>query len=522
MRLSDVNGFRNRSEAAYGCLALDCIAEQLTSQEEAEAPGIDTFTLIEMNDEATVVYDREPLDWILFNKMLERQSYAKPRSHGNYGQSIRAAETVINRELTRLEGMDDDELPAFAVILLSDGKPSDKDEYARTTRHLSVMSLSATLKDKFCFFGMGIGANGCDFKALEEMVNISKSYGGRGEFNHAGLSAASLGDGFSSLSSSMSTVRSALLSTVKEDHADDNITAVVPLNQRMSFSKSMDDCWKVRTGVKRYKFNLQEWKRDRRNENCVWYPVPMLAKGKPCGFAMDKVAFEKGSERRAYRFQEIDKNGKLIGKLLVAKETKGRIENEKKKYEFHEQFCRIQTTAAELASRFNRAVSITPLLRPLNTDDPTLPKISFVKCSVYGYTKIDGIPAGILVEHFLKGKFTKYNGNDGYVNVNEVKKSMVIEVQGGEVRMTDILHAFSHWSYVHSHQKLLLCDLQGVLNQEGRKPKFDLTDPAICSSRSKENKKRRYGFTDIGLKGIRNFFRTHKCNTICRCLGLPQ
>ena len=30
MRNSDANGFRNRSQAAYGCLALECVAEQLS------------------------------------------------------------------------------------------------------------------------------------------------------------------------------------------------------------------------------------------------------------------------------------------------------------------------------------------------------------------------------------------------------------------------------------------------------------------------------------------------------------
>jgi hypothetical protein len=76
----------------------------------------------------------------------------------------------------------------------------------------------------------------------------------------------------------------------------------------------------------------------------------------------------------------------------------------------------------------------------------------------------------------LKGKFTKYNGNNGFVNREASKDSPTIVLKSGEACLTDFLQAFSHWTYVHSDQKLLLCDLQGVLNQEGRSARFELTD----------------------------------------------
>lgn len=141
-------------------------------------------------------------------------------------------------------------------------------------------------------------------------------YGDKGVFNHSGLSAANLGDGFSSLSSSMSTLRSGLLTPLSK------ATNIVPLNHRQSFTMSMDDCWKVCDGVRRYKFDSQEWENDRCNKKAVWYPVPILVKGNARGFAMDNVVFRKGSERRAFRFQDIDQNGKAFGKMLVAKKPK--------------------------------------------------------------------------------------------------------------------------------------------------------------------------------------------------------
>ena len=101
------------------------------------------------------------------------------------------------------------------------------------------------------------------------------------------------------------------------------------------------------------------------------------------------------------------------------------------------------------------------------------------------------------------------------------KTSPIIILKGGEARFTDFLQAFSHWTVVNSDHKLLLCDLQGVLNQEGRVPKFELTDPAFCSVKQKTLSSQSFGGTDYGLKGIRSFFRTHECNIVCKCLGLP-
>jgi hypothetical protein len=119
MRTSDVNGFRTRSDAAYGCLALDFVAEQLAHEEASMVAGIDTLTLIEMNDCANGIIKEEPLDWILFNKLLNRQTLARPRSHGNYLPSIEAAKNIIMRYRMSLKDIDTEDLPAFALILLS-------------------------------------------------------------------------------------------------------------------------------------------------------------------------------------------------------------------------------------------------------------------------------------------------------------------------------------------------------------------------------------------------------------------
>ena len=74
MKTCDVNCFRSRSDAAYGTLALDYIAEQLYSM--GDEFFVDAVTIIEMNDSGSIFVEKEPLDWILFNKVLYRMSCA--------------------------------------------------------------------------------------------------------------------------------------------------------------------------------------------------------------------------------------------------------------------------------------------------------------------------------------------------------------------------------------------------------------------------------------------------------------
>ena len=58
----------------------------------------------------------------------------------------------------------------------------------------------------------------------------------------------------------------------------------------------------------------------------------------------------------------------------------------------------------------------------------------------------------------------------------------------------------------------MVVDLQGV----ERSNEFGLTDPCINC------KEPRFGNTNMGDVGIDEFFRTHKCNRICKQMGLKE
>ena len=166
------------------------------------------------------------------------------------------------------------------------------------TRCYRYSTIVARIGKKYTCFTMGIGANKSDFKKLKKLSDVADSNGGNGEFNHAGLLAAKLGDGFSKIASSMSTVRSGLLSKSEDDVQRDDFKPIVPLKERQNFHKSVSDggAWKTTEYVSRFMMNKKKNKSDQSDD---WYNISMINK-KAVGFAVDKIAFAKGAERLAY------------------------------------------------------------------------------------------------------------------------------------------------------------------------------------------------------------------------------
>ena len=272
--------------------------------------------------------------------------------------------------------------------------------------------------------------------------------------------------------------------------------------------------------IKRYRWDRALHKKGQ----SPWKDVGFAAHGAN-GFAMEKKALGEGAERLAYRFNEIKYNSetntyKQVGKLMVAKNSILANEKETKEH-FHSDFCRVQSKAYDLAEKFNHAVRTATRLKSVS-EDTRPPELKFVMCHVYTYKNLKtNEETALLVERFLNGKFTKYNSNNGYVKqaIDGVNNTRTIELVSGKARLEEFLQAFSHWVYVQSNCHMVVCDLQGVLNEEGRYPEFLLTDPAICTSSSKSGS--RYGKTDMKLNGIRRFISTHRCGIVCRGLGLP-
>ena len=69
--------------------------------------------------------------------------------------------------------------------------------------------------------------------------------------------------------------------------------------------------------------------------------------------------------------------------------------------------------------------------------------------------------------------------------------------------------AFSHFTHAESEGAVLVCDIQGCGDR--------LTDPQIISTRACDDY-----VVDLGQSAMRNFFSSHRCGELCRCMDLKH
>ncbi|GFH27531.1 alpha-type protein kinase [Haematococcus lacustris] len=118
----------------------------------------------------------------------------------------------------------------------------------------------------------------------------------------------------------------------------------------------------------------------------------------------------------------------------------------------------------------------------------TTPK--FVDCQLLRCST-EGSQRFLAVEQLLEGAYIKYNGNKGYV------APLPDDAHGRERH--ELAQAYSHWSWVHSGGRELVCDIQGV------------NSVAV-----------KYGHKDMGAEGIAAFFESHRCNGYCHALTISN
>jgi hypothetical protein len=387
------------------------------------------------------------------------------------------------------------------------------------------------------------------------MADTVKDYNSVGQFTRPDLSAASLGIAISSLTSSLTRTRTELTElkdgtakakTVRDVRREAMSVAcmVPPLSDKgwLEYPKSslFDRYGLLWVGL--YEADGE------------WEPRDFAQGSRTTGIAMRRSFFGEGSERLVRLFQEVGPNKTAVGPVLVSKES--RFVEDKGNAdccEYHKSFCRTQLKAKRLAEKFNKK------LTALAGVDHTVPRVAFLDCMVYAPRDENKGRFGLLVEKRLDpAKYKKWNSNAGYVrgqknNDGEAvfqfesfadELGMIVESDEEEgsdseddeeeetekhirhIRgpmplsweAADIPQAFSHFTYQHTRRKMLVCDLQGVLDDSCIPPLFELTDPAI-HYRSSGGCVNVYGRTDKGEHGILDFFKTHKCSELCRMIN---
>ncbi|GAX79242.1 hypothetical protein CEUSTIGMA_g6682.t1 [Chlamydomonas eustigma] len=148
----------------------------------------------------------------------------------------------------------------------------------------------------------------------------------------------------------------------------------------------------------------------------------------------------------------------------------------------------IQNACAAFAKQFNNEVKKAAILdaKPLSFTMATLVEVFVGTTKTMLYN----------MEKELEG-FDKWTNNAGGISIKD-----------------ELVTAFSHWKHHFSGGVVMISDLQGFLNNDTGI--YWLCDPAIHCLLDILG----WGLTNLGEKGMDLFFESHKCNKVCKALGL--
>ena len=590
MRETDVEGYASRTAAVYECLARELVQPQGTVGFQSHY-GNAVVSLIEMSDQAHVLKQQAPMD-NMFADYLRHRATSRARSHGNYLPALAKATELLahSRQDARL-----------FLLFLSDGAPSDHNAMtcshgSRVWSHDPSVKPDGSGKHPLCPCDHVSNSDVCrqEVKALlkkeccervtqlgvrfgrERVVVATVAFGDpkgnysmlkdmakqlpRGSFHKLGVDASALRTAFSSLSSSLTSLRTesagGSVLTLRQ------VQVACDSNAQHRASLLVEgDGWEVSTEVTKLEYST---------EHQGLRTVPMDA----IGIAYWKTPFAQGAERLAHRGSEVAHSpqelaissrvcvsglqnkpqhngitGRVVGRQgerwqvelsngeelalrsanlqvpprcvrkghwLVTKFSRhAELLNE---ISFHETFCRLHEEARALAAQFNEQLH----------GQLSAFSIRFVRCCVYDAV-VSGRRHRLLAEQELEGVYLKYNNNAGTVRTTKPRVStdaseplgMILEEQDEldeDAALPEPIEApqcFSHFSFVASGHQKLICDLQGTWNATDG---YLFTDPVLhhISLNKHDN-----GATDKGLLGIEKFFGSHTCGPLCTRLGLP-
>jgi len=481
MRRDDVSGAKCRSDGVWMALARDYVMKPLESKTRGHT---DLISVVVMKEEAHVVMKFEPINWILYNKIIDLREWKKlrPSGPGNYMPALDTAEKLL------LENKG--AACALSLMFFSDGRPSDKGDFSS-----KMGKIAAKFGRRLSFVCIGMAEGGEDFSTLSDMVTEAQSYGAVASFGKPSLDADSLSNIITTLATSLTTSVTEMtnLVTGKARQVRMDITRErigTPDDHHLtsdwiaynSNTNYVDTLWSWN-----YKINQFVNLMDSRCGSCwtetnVFETTKDTIKGYLChncraksfcsrclssgetsfhrkecsdflrarrlgtlirptdyfswSMAVKKTIFGEGAERIVRKFRYLDKSGNFVGPVMVAKESRYLESdgNYERRMQYHTEFMRTQAIAAEMADKFNHALGeIYTHFQDRNfvkEQINKMPTIEFLKPMVV-QAKTDGKEYNILIEPMLEGKYEKFNDNMGMVkgesskvNIDDLSKSL--------------------------------------------------------------------------------------------------
>ena len=215
MSKADMNGHKSRARGVYYTIAEDVISVRLHDPEFGKIGGdnttfTDVVTLIEMRNEATIVFEREPISWQLYNRFCSLRDQQDTKQHGNYYPSFASAFNILRAHLT-------DANCALCIFFFSDGAPSDlstssrlclPEEY-RFPNNLNslVRSECSQYRSRLTLTASGFGKSSTNFSVMQDLIEIAKQEGVKASFGQSSFDPKSLSTLLSSTVTSLTETR---------------------------------------------------------------------------------------------------------------------------------------------------------------------------------------------------------------------------------------------------------------------------------------------------------------------------
>jgi hypothetical protein len=295
MREDDVNGARCRSDGVWTTLARDYVKKQL---KEETCSVYDVVSVVLMRENAHAIIEYEPMDWVLYNKLVSFREVSsvdldelrvaplradaisyisllplsqwdndlRPRGHGFYKPALEKASEILS--------FANQGSCALSLLFFSDGKPSDYFKNFRENDRFSYLehekvnaALIATMGRLASQFGrrlnihcIGMADANENFSTLQRMVEEAKSYHVQATFHRPSLLSTSSLSAIMSSSIATSLSCKTELMSLKSGKMRSVRTYVEREKCDAPDDDEITDKWRVFRGGAYDKFVVRVWK----------------------------------------------------------------------------------------------------------------------------------------------------------------------------------------------------------------------------------------------------------------------
>ncbi|KAL6765996.1 kinase-like domain-containing protein [Haematococcus lacustris] len=446
-------------------------------QQIADRPGPrDTCSLITFNGEAGIVFQGQRVD----ESAIKLAKRAQRTQRGtNYADALARAAELIKTQRANLQ----------CVVFLSDGGDNNPTD-ALLQSGIDGL-ITACKPGQLIFHALGLGPPGSTFVWLRKMAAAAEGKFHKDILAVGRLSSEALCAAFKSMSSDLSSTRS----------GDKSITSYSSITNSSSSSSSSSGSNISCSGTWPLCGELQTW--DAASQ----------------GFVVDNAVSQQAAKAAPMvaHAELHDLHDGCSGIVAKGSQMQG-SKNQEYQLQVNNALC-LQAAKASIDS-FNQLLSSKKAVSVKQA-----PK--FLTCKLLCCGKGNNIKY-LAIEPYLEGSYTKFNDNEGYV--------AALPDDAADREAHELAQAFSHWSWVHSGGRELLCDIQGVGarwtdpqvgaggcllllhgNETAQAPAEDLVASLQVNSVATK-----YGRKDMGAKGIAAFFGSHRCNDFCRALGIDK